>query len=113
MRKVTEMDFRKEEFINKNPEDYEFREDGEIVRKDRWKTGLLNISHILGFQNFEIQDVIELVRKNKEELEKIKRLQNPKKLIAGDLCPQCSACELENYLEKLFCENCNDTFVED
>ena len=64
---VTEMDFRKEEFINKNPEDYEFRDDGAIVRKDRWQIGMLNIASILGLKDFEISDVVEIVRELKYE----------------------------------------------
>jgi len=66
-REVTEMDFRKEEFINKNPEDYEFRDDGAIVRKDRWQIGMLNIASILGLKDFEISDVVEIVRELKYE----------------------------------------------
>jgi len=37
MRSVTENNFRKEEFKGKDPLGYEFREDGAIVRKDRWE----------------------------------------------------------------------------
>jgi len=68
MKKVTEQDFRKEEFIGKDPEDYEFRPDGAIVRKDRWEKGVKSVAYILGFNmrdGFEIDDVIaevELVK---------------------------------------------------
>ena len=59
---VTEKDFRKDEFINANPEDYEFREDGEIVRKDRWEMGIRRIAHLLDMGNaWDITDVIQRV----------------------------------------------------
>jgi hypothetical protein len=62
---VTEKDFRKPEFIDANPEDYEFRENGEIVRKDRWEAGIRNIVGLLGMssRNFDIDDVVEEIRK--------------------------------------------------
>jgi len=63
---VTENDFRKDEFKDKDPEDYEFRDDGVIVRKDRWQMGMLNIAAILNLRDFEIENVVEIVRKHKE-----------------------------------------------
>ena len=63
-RAVTEQDFRKEEYINKDVNDYEFRGDGKIVRKDRWSSGMNQIAHLVGAVNngeFEIPDVIEKV----------------------------------------------------
>ncbi|MNJ24237.1 hypothetical protein D3C77_186460 [compost metagenome] len=39
-REVAELDFRRPEFRNARVEDYEFRDDGTIVRKDRWVTGI-------------------------------------------------------------------------
>ena len=65
-RPVTENDFRMEEFKNKDPADYEFRQDGKIVRKDRWETGIRNISSILNCNNFEISEVVERVRELSE-----------------------------------------------
>lgn len=61
---VTERDFRRPEFLDANPEDYEFREDGKIVRKDRWERGIKRIVSIVGLNNreFEIDEVIERVR---------------------------------------------------
>ena len=65
MRKVTERDFRKEEFKDKSIEDYEFRADGEIVRKDRWEMGIRIIqSKVLpNVDDFEIEDVITEITK--------------------------------------------------
>lgn len=62
MREVTEMDFRCPEFRTAKVEDYEFRSDGKIVRKDRWETAIFSIAHSLGFSSragFEIADVVE------------------------------------------------------
>lgn len=63
-RKVTERDFRMPEFLNANPDDYEFREDGKIVRKDRWEQGIQSIRHALGDHRrwFEIGDIVNAVR---------------------------------------------------
>lgn len=59
---VTEKDFRKDEFINANPEDYEFMDDGRIVRKDRWEMGIRRIAHLLDMGNdWDITDVIQRV----------------------------------------------------
>lgn len=63
MRDVTEEDFRMPKFRGKDPKDYEFREDGEVVRKDRWETAIYRIRSILGDRRreFEIEDVINAV----------------------------------------------------
>lgn len=63
-RDVTERDFRMPEFRDAKVEDYEFRSDGKVVRKDRWKAGIHSIRNLLGFtgREFEIQDVVEGVR---------------------------------------------------
>ncbi|RKV76731.1 MAG: hypothetical protein D8H97_20705 [Neisseria sp.] len=69
MRKVTFDDFIMPEYRGKNPEDYEFREDGKIVRKDRWENGihrihtlLINASLMAKDPEFEIDDVVNAVR---------------------------------------------------
>jgi len=63
---VTERDFRKPEFLDAKPEDYERRPDGAIVRKDRWETAIREIADIVGLgescSGFEIVDVVKLVR---------------------------------------------------
>ena len=61
---VTEDDFRIPEFVGAKVDDYEFRDDGKIVRKDRWEKGIRAIWCIVndGRGEFEIQDVIECVR---------------------------------------------------
>lgn len=43
-RVVTERDFRMPEFRDADPNDYEIRDDGKIVRKDRWETGVRRIA---------------------------------------------------------------------
>jgi hypothetical protein len=61
-RKVTERDFRRPEFSDANPEDYEFRRDGKIVRKDRWKRGIEKIAFRLLGENsraeYEIDNLV-------------------------------------------------------
>ncbi len=63
-REVTEQDFRMPEFVGKDPEDYEFRADGKIARKDRWEMGIRAIVGALGMSrdDFEISDIVENVR---------------------------------------------------
>ncbi|MFC4161972.1 hypothetical protein [Chitinimonas lacunae] len=63
-REVTEADFRLPEYRHARPEDYEFRRDGKLVRKDRWETGLRNIVNALGWcrDTFEIEDVVDAVQ---------------------------------------------------
>jgi len=62
-REVTERDFRKPEFIDANPEDYEIREDGKVARKDRWQTGFRNVASIVvgARAKYEIEDVVRAV----------------------------------------------------
>jgi len=52
------------EFRDANPDDYEFRSDGKIVRKDRWEQGIHSIRCSLGDnrREFEIADIVEAVR---------------------------------------------------
>jgi hypothetical protein len=64
-RAVTEMDFRMPEFRDAKTEDYEFRDDGKIVRKDRWERGVRSVASAVGFtgrREWEIEDVVERVR---------------------------------------------------
>lgn len=66
MRAVTENDFRAPEFRDAKCEDYEFRADGKIVRKDRWENGIHSIRNRLAEagvesmkgREFEISDVV-------------------------------------------------------
>ncbi len=66
-RQVTEQDFRRPEFRDAKVEDYEFRRDGALVRKDRWEQGIHRIHSIVGRigRDFEIQEVIEAVEQLK------------------------------------------------
>ena len=64
-RAVTELDFRMPEFRDAKTEDYEFRDDGKIVRKDRWEKGIRSVAFAVGFigrKEWEIEDVVERVR---------------------------------------------------
>ena len=63
-RPVTERDFRRPEFRDAKPEDYEFRPDGAPVRKDRWERGIFSIASILGMnvRNFEVDEVVAKVQ---------------------------------------------------
>jgi len=66
MLKVTENDFRLEEFKDKKPDDYEFRDDGKLVRKDRWEDGIRKIAALFTVSHeFEIDDLVNKVRKLK------------------------------------------------
>ena len=60
---VTERDFRKPEYADAIPEDYEFRSDGTLVRKDRWERAVQEIRELVGIstREFEIVDVIRKV----------------------------------------------------
>lgn len=63
-RKVTEDDLRMPEFKGARVEDYEFRADGRIVRKDRWETGIREIASILmgtSGREFEIDNLVRAV----------------------------------------------------
>lgn len=63
---LCEDDLRMPEFRGAKLEDYEWRDDGKIVRKDRWETGMRRIAFELGFhgrEGFEIDDVINKVRR--------------------------------------------------
>ena len=48
---VTESDFRMPEFHDAKVEDYERRSNGTIARKDRWKTGMIQIAQLLKFNS--------------------------------------------------------------
>lgn len=63
---VTEFDLRAPEFQRHDikPEDYEFRDDGKVVRKDRWEVAVRNVVSIIGWsrREFELSEVVEEVR---------------------------------------------------
>lgn len=63
-RTVTELDFRMPEYRDAKVEDYEFRADGKLVRKDRWERGIQSIRSIVGIcsREFEIDEVVDAVR---------------------------------------------------
>lgn len=59
-RAVTERDFRKPEFVDAKPEEYEIRSDGAVVRKDRWEMAVHSIRAMVGpnTREFEIAEVV-------------------------------------------------------
>lgn len=66
-RPVTERDLRMPEFRHLNADDlddYEFRDDGKIVRKDRWESAVHSIRYALGDtrKEFEIPEIVSAVR---------------------------------------------------
>lgn len=50
-RQVTEADFRLPQFRDAKPEDYEFRADGRLVRKDRWEKACRDIASLMGYSS--------------------------------------------------------------
>ena len=62
-KEVTEKDFRSDKFKFAKVEDYEFREDGEIVRKDRWEAAVRAMAGALKIntRDFEIVQVVQAV----------------------------------------------------
>lgn len=64
-RQVTEQDFRMPEYRDAKVEDYEFRADGKLVRKDRWEQAVQSIRFLVGIdgREFEIPDVVAAVRR--------------------------------------------------
>ena len=61
---VTERDLRDPKYRDGEPSDYEFREDGQIARKDRWEVAVREIAALLGWSHkpWEIEEVINAVR---------------------------------------------------
>lgn len=72
-REVTEADFRLPQYRDAKPEDYEFRKDGVLVRKDRWETSMKKIASLFdvdmraGFECdalvFSVEVLIEKAKK--------------------------------------------------
>ena len=63
-REVTEADFRMAQYRDAKPEDYEFRNDGELVRKDRWERAVRDIASAMGYESragFEIDVLVYCV----------------------------------------------------
>lgn len=68
-RPVTEIDFRQPQFRDAKVEDYEFRNDGAVVRKDRWERAVQTIRELVGIHSneFEIDDVVAKVERLVED----------------------------------------------
>jgi hypothetical protein len=63
-RTVTERDLRMPEFRDADPKDLEFRDDGKLVRKDRWETGMRKVASAVGLPmhgDVEIYQVVDAV----------------------------------------------------
>lgn len=97
MREVTERDLRMPEFRDAKPEDLEFREDGKLVRKDRWEVALRNVVSAIGWarREFEVHEVsaeVERIVELAEANVKAKALKNLKaealEIFDGPECPQ-------------------------
>ena len=78
-RQVTEKDFRAAEFRDADPADYEFRDDGKLVRKDRWEQGMFEILgpviDLLPDPNdIEIDHIVKAVNTNATVLFEVARL---------------------------------------
>lgn len=78
MKIVTEDDVRMPEFRGVDLSMLEFRADGKIVRKDRWERAIRDLAQIVlgadGWDEWEISQVIEAVRKLKDGQRELKPL---------------------------------------
>lgn len=65
MREVTEQDLRAPQYREGEPDEYEFRNDGKIVRKDRFVRGMQDIAAILfgARHQYEIAEVVAAVHR--------------------------------------------------
>ncbi|MBL4838394.1 MAG: hypothetical protein JKY34_12540 [Kordiimonadaceae bacterium] len=64
MRQATQQDFVIPEFRGKDPADYEVRNDGVCIRKDRWEMGMQRVRELVGIKSnadWEIKDIIDAV----------------------------------------------------
>lgn len=62
MKVVTERDLRDPKYGIGDPSEFEFRDDGAIVRKDRWERGIKNIAMSIGtYRDWEVEDVVSKV----------------------------------------------------
>ena len=103
-RAVTERDFRMPEFVDAKVEDYEFREDGKVVRKDRWETGIRKIASILklGRGDWEISEVVQAV-------EALELAANPKAVCPDQACLwRGRRSELISHESGLLCPSCSE-----
>jgi hypothetical protein len=117
-REVTEFDLRAPEFQHPSikPQDYEFRDDGKVVRKDRWETGLRRIAGVLGWsrEEWEIDHVVAEVKKRldcgidgDEEYESWFPIQPRADGVTTDAAPEKGYCP-HGYKEgRDFCPYCD------
>lgn len=72
-RPVTERDLRAPEFADCEPEDMELLDDGRIVRRDRWQSGLKNMLDLLGVTDEDagMNEAIDRIRDLQEAAGKL------------------------------------------
>jgi hypothetical protein len=90
-REVTEKDLRAPEFRQGGPEEYEFRDDGKIVRKDRFKCGMQSIAAIIfgARYEYEIPEVVAAVHKLKG-IQLAEAIENARGVFEGE--PEALKC---------------------
>lgn len=99
-RKVTERDFRKEEFMDANPDDYEFRDDGKIVRKDRWETGIRRIVTRIGLiRGWEISDVVDKVTEIKNNSDRYLHMRDVIGVRLDDIISNAEGDNLDDQID--------------
>lgn len=94
MREVTENDFRLDEYKNAKIEDYEFRQDGQLVRKDRWEQGFRAIATQASLRSFEIHEVLLAVKRLVETRDAIRDIAQ----IAG---VPCNCADVTNWARSM------------
>ena len=73
MRQATEADLRKQEYKNRDVEDYEINDLGVAVRKDRWEYCVRALAFEYGLtkgstrNTWDIQDVLDIAIKRNED----------------------------------------------
>lgn len=73
-RKVTERDLRLPEFRDiENLDELEFRDDGKVVRKDRWQQAITAIVGAIGWarREYELPEVVEQVRQHVSDTDRL------------------------------------------
>lgn len=61
---VTERDLRDPKYGDGDPDEFEFRDDGSIARKDRWEMGIRSIASAVNVmaKGWEVKDVVDKVQ---------------------------------------------------
>jgi len=86
VRDVTERDLRDPKYGMGEPEEFEFRDDGSIARKDRWEMGIRRIATAVGARSrdtFEIDDVVSRVKDMADWLASPSPSPNSEEILSG------------------------------